>query len=100
MLRVSFVTVALQPDERRITGSLLGCQRPLQLLSPPPSPERSIGGRGGRSATVNDLLREDHKAFSSFRVAVDLQQPPPFPMNYTPVIPSQRDLPQKYGAKQ
>ena len=52
------------------------------------------------SATITDLLQEDHRVFSSSRVVVDLQQPPPVPMNCTPVIPSQKDLPQKYGARQ
>lgn len=76
MLRVSFVTMELRLDERRITGSPLGCQRPLRLLSPPPSPVAPPTEGWEGPATITDLLREDHRAFSSFRVAIDLQQSP------------------------
>lgn len=96
MLRVSFVTVERWPDRRRITGSLLGCQRPLRLPSPPPSPQRSIGGRGQPPTVMcfRKITGPFHRSGSLLTCC------PPVPMNYTPVIPSQKDVPQKYGAKQ
>lgn len=97
MLRVSFVAVELRPGRRRITGSPLGCQRPLRLLSPPPSPERSIGGRGQPPTVIcfRKITEPFHRSGSPLTCSS-----PPAPMNYTPVIPSQKDLPQKYGAEQ
>lgn len=71
-----FVAVKLwiSTDERWITGSLLGCQR--ATLAPFTSALCRAKHQWQGLATINDLLQEDQKAFSAFRVAIDLQQPP------------------------
>lgn len=77
------VKLWISTDERWITGSLLGCQR--ATLAPFTSALSGAKHQWQGLPTINDLLQEDQKAFSAFRVTIDLQQPP-IPMNYAPVI--------------
>lgn len=79
---VAKLFVAVEPwintDERWITGSLLGCQR--ATLAPFTSALARAKHQWQGLPTINDLLHKDQKAFSVFRVTIDLCQPPFAPL--------------------
>lgn len=66
--------------------------------SPPPSAESSIGGRGQPPSLI--CFGKITGPFHRLGSPLTFSRPPPVSMNYTPVPPSQKGLPQKYGARQ